>query len=133
MHLSPHRSWLMDLARTAGDRCFDPTTNRCLISRDTFWYAISLLFDKSVKRRHTGRELLGTVPVEDATHTPATLLAVVCRIPEMLNKSVRLRLEEAVRESLVGAALVELHDGNVNHPLAACATLILGGGRAGQG
>jgi len=130
MHLTPHRSWLMNLARKAGDHWFDPTTNRCLISRDTFWYAISLLFDQSEERKRMGSRLLASVPLEDCTHTPATLLAALFRIPDMLDEAVRLRLEEAVQGSLGEAALVELGDGNVNHPLAAVATLILGGERA---
>ena len=132
MQLTYHRSWLMDLARKAGDRFFDPVTNRCLISRDTFWYAISLLFDKAEARRHLGRQLFATVRVEDCTHTPATLLAVLHQIPELLDEAQRFRLEEAVRTALGEAALVDLRDGNVNHPLAAIATLILGGERSNQ-
>jgi hypothetical protein len=132
MHLTAHRSWLMDLARKAGDQWYDAATNRCLISRDTFWYAISLLFDESAERKRLGGQLFATVPCEDCTHTPATLLAVLCCIPDMLDDAVRARLEGAVQASLGGAALVELGDGNVNHPLAAIATLILGGERAQQ-
>lgn len=132
MHLTQHRSWLLDLARKAGDRCYDPATNRCLISRDTLWYAISLLFDEKEERRQFGRRLFATVPVEDCTHTPATLLAVLYRVPELLDSPLCLRLDDAVRASLGDAALVQLNDGNVNHPLAAFATLILGGERSGQ-
>ncbi len=132
MHLSQHRSWLMDLARKAGDRCFDPVTSRCLISRDTFWYAISLLFDEAEERKEMGRRLFATLSVDDPTHTPATLLAVLHRIPEMLEDPVRSRLEEAIRASLSEAATVPPGDGNVNHPLAACATLILGGEKSNQ-
>jgi len=133
MQLTHHRSWLMDLARKAGDGCFDASTGRCLISRDTFWYAISLLFDQAAERRQFGQQLFASVTVEDCTHTPATLLAVLHRIPELLDKQLCSRLEAAVDAALVDAAMVEFHDGNVNHPLAAYATLILGGERAGQG
>jgi hypothetical protein len=132
MHLTEHRRWLLDLARRAGDRCYNPVTNRCLISRDTFWYAISLLFDEKTERREFGRHLFATVAVEDCTHTPATLLAVLHGVPEMLEGPLCSRMETAVREVLHDAAMVELHDGNVNHPLAAFATLILGGERADQ-
>ena len=132
MLLSDHRSWLMDLARKAGDRCYDPSTNRCLISRDTFWYAISLLFAGTEEQRRRGRELFATVTVDDCTHTPATLLAVLLRIPDALDDSLRTHLEGAVSQALGDAALVEFHDGNVNHPLAAYATLVLGGERSGQ-
>ncbi len=76
--------------------------------------------------------LFASVTVDDCTHTPATLLAVLLRIPDMLGDSQRTRLEDAVSETLGNAALVELHDGNVNHPLAAFATLVLGGERSGQ-
>jgi hypothetical protein len=123
----------MDLARKAGDRCFVPATGRCLTSRDTIWYAISLLFDNREERRQFGRQLFATVTVDDCTHTPATLLAVLYRIPEMIDEKLRSRLDAVVRARLVDAAMVELHDGNVNHPLAAFATLILGGERADQG
>ena len=44
----------MALAREAGDRAFDAETGICLISRDTFWYAASLLFDDSPDRRDLG-------------------------------------------------------------------------------
>jgi len=121
----------MDIAREAGDRYFNPSTGRCVITRDTYWYAIALLFDKDVERRRFGGQLIATLEPEDATHTPATLLSVLLRIPDMIDSSTTARLDRAVCSALGGSALCELHDGNVNHPLAAYATLILGGERCG--
>ncbi len=117
----------MTLARQAGDRFFDPTTRRCLIARDTCWYAISLLFDDAEPRREEGRRLLTSITSEDATHTPATMLAILHRIPELLSQETRTHLETEIRDKIEEAADCLWADGNVNHPLAAYATLILGG------
>ncbi len=130
--LNGRRRWLLELAREAGDKRFDRATDRCLISRDTFWYAIALLFDDSPERKAEADRLLLTVPAEDATHTPATLLAMLLQIPEKLEPGVRERLDGLVRNALPGAAACEMHDGNVNHPLAAYAALVLGGERFGE-
>ncbi len=127
--LPKDRLWLMDIAREAGDRYYNPATGRCLIARDTYWYAIALLFDKQDERRLFGTQLLATLEPEDATHTPATLLAILHRLPGMLAPPLAARLEQSIHDRLVEAATCDFHDGNVNHPLAAYATLILGGER----
>jgi hypothetical protein len=123
---------LLELALEAGNKRFDRATDRCLISRDTFWYALALLLDEGLEERAEANRLFLTVPVEDSTHTPATFLAMLLQIPEKLDPGVRQRLEELVRNALPGAAACEMHDGNVNHPLAAYATLLLGGERSGE-
>jgi hypothetical protein len=130
--LSNNRLWLLSIAREAGDRFFNPTTRRCLIARDTCWYAISLLFDDAADRRALGSQLLASLKSEDATHTPATLLALFHRIPDKLSSEVSDHLDEEVKNSLVESADIEWRDGNVNHPLAAYCTLVLGGERYGQ-
>lgn len=115
------------MAREVGDRVFDPATRRCLIARDTCWYAISLLFDDSERRRELGLSLLTSISSEDATHTPATMLAILHRIPNLLSREARAHLETEVRRAIEEASDCVWSDGNVNHPLAAYATLILGG------
>jgi len=129
IQLNARHRWLLELAREAGDKYFDPAADRCLIARDTIWYAIALLFDDDPEGRAEARRLLLSVAPEDATHTPATLLAMLLRMPDMLDPFVRERLDTHVRPALPLAATCELHDGNVNHPLAAYATLVLGGER----
>ena len=129
--LPAQRRWLMDIAREAGDRYFNPSTGRCVITRDTYWYAIALLFDQDAERRQFGGRLIATLEPEDATHTPATLLSILHRIPDMIDAAATARLDQAICGALGTSALCELHDGNVNHPLAAYATLILGGERCG--
>ena len=130
--LSPKRQWLMDTARTAGDAFFNPRTRLCVISRDTAWYALSLLFDKREERRDLGKELLGNLQCEDATHTPATLLAMVHHIPELLPPDLQSFFLKTIESKLVEAADVQWKDGNVNHPLSAYCTLICGGALTGQ-
>ncbi len=117
----------MALAREAGDRAFDPATGICLISRDTLWYAASLLFDDSPGRRELGQSLAGRVRSEDGTHTPATMLAMILGLPEVLSPHTREHLIAETGRELVHAAEVQWRDGNVNHPLGAYCTLILGG------
>ena len=121
----------MALAREAGDRLFDPETGICLISRDTLWYAASLLFDDSPGRRELGQMLSGRIRSEDGTHTPATMLAMLLGIPELLSAETRDHLIAETGRELVHAAEVQWRDGNVNHPLGAYCTLILGGELAG--
>jgi hypothetical protein len=57
------------------------------------------------------------------------MLAVIHSIPEMVDASIIARFDAAVQGLLTEAATCDLHDGNVNHPLAAYATLVLGGER----
>ena len=90
----------MTMAREAGDRFFDPATRRCLIARDTCWYAISLLFDDAERRREEGRRLMASINAEDATHTPATMLAILHRIPELLSRDARTHIEAQVRDKI---------------------------------
>jgi hypothetical protein len=125
--LSEKRLHLMALARDAGDRTFDAETGICLIGRDTLWYAASLLFDDSPGRRELGQKLAGRLRSEDGTHTPATMLAILFGIPELLTPKTRGHLTAEIRGELVHAAEVQWRDGNVNHPLGAYCTLILGG------
>lgn len=125
--MTQQREWLAGLSREAGDRWFDPSTQRCLITRETVWYALALLLDPKPERRSFGNELLTMLPCDDATHTPATLIAIERGVPELLAPDARTRLLANIRRSLEPALQVEWHDGNVNHPLAACCTLICGG------
>ena len=120
-------SEVFDAPRKSGDRYFDKTKMRVLISRDTLWYAAALLCDESAERRAFGEMLLSTVPSEDGTHTPATMIAIFRGLPETLQKSTRRILADEVERELVHAAEVVWCDGNVNHPLAAWAILVCGG------
>jgi hypothetical protein len=125
--ISDQRLWLLQLAREAGDRHFDPKTGLCLIVRDTCWYATSLLFDDSTERKNRGNDLLQSLASSDGTHTPASMIALFHGTPDCLDKTTREFLRSAIRAELVNAAQTEWKDGNVNHPLGAYTTLILGG------
>ena len=127
MPLSQKRLHLMALAREAGDRLYDAETGLCLISRDTLWYAASLLFDGSPARRELGQRLSGRLRSEDGTHTPATMLAMLLGVPELLPPGSRDHLAAEIGRELVHASEVQWRDGNVNHPLGAYCTLVLGG------
>ena len=122
----------MDIAREAGDRFYDPETERCLIDRDTVWYALSLLFDEREERRALGRRLLANTRCEDATHTPATLLAILHNRADVLTPDLETSFRRKIEGRLVAAADVQWKNGNVNHPLAAYCTLLLGGALTGQ-
>ncbi|MEZ4697402.1 MAG: hypothetical protein R2832_13375 [Rhodothermales bacterium] len=133
MNELPHRrKWLLDLAREAGDRYFDPATRKCLITRDTVWYALALLFDDRIERKELGRALLGELVCDDGTHTPATLLAMYHHVPDRLTPELRMSFVRIVESLLVKASDEYWKDGNVNHPLAAWCTLICGGALTGQ-
>ncbi len=132
MELDSHRTWLMNTARETGQRLYDPAQRICLIPRETIWYAISLLFDEREEGRALGNTLLRETVSTDGTHTPATLIAVCRSIPGWLEPDVISILETRIRDQLISAAMVEWHDGNVNHPLAAWCTLICGGEMADQ-
>ncbi len=121
----------MALAREAGDRAFNPETGICLISRDTLWYAAALLFDDDPARRALGQKLAGGLRSEDGTHTPSTMLAMLLAVPDLLTPETRSHLAAETERELVHAAEVQWRDGNVNHPLGAYCTLILGGELAG--
>ncbi|MEX2117407.1 MAG: hypothetical protein WEB37_11015 [Bacteroidota bacterium] len=125
--ISEQRLWLLHLARVAGDRHFDPKTGLCLIVRDTCWYATSLLFDDSAERRKLGNKLLQSLKSNDGTHTPASMLSLLYGIPDRLDKETQQALWSVVRSELINAAGTEWKDGNVNHPLGAYCTLVLGG------
>ena len=129
---TPARQWLLGLARECGDSHFDLATGLCLIPRDTLWYAAGLLFDTLPARRELAQRILGTIVGGDGTHTPATMLALLHGVGPMLDAPVRTHLQEAVAVDLVNAACVQWRDGNVNHPLGAYATLILGGELCGE-
>jgi len=130
--ISEQRRWLLQLAREAGDRHFNPETGLCLIVRDTSWYATSLLFDDARERSALGDTLLRSLTSTDGTHTPATMLAILHGIPDRLDEQTRIALRSNVRSELVRAADTEWSDGNVNHPLGAYCTLILGGEMHGE-
>jgi hypothetical protein len=125
--ISDQRLWLLQLAREAGDRHFDPETGLCLIVRDTCWYATGLLFDVSGERRNRGNELLQSLTSGDGTHTPASMISLLHGVPDRLDERTRNALRSAIRSELVNASATECKDGNVNHPLGAYCTLILGG------
>jgi len=125
--ISDQRRWLLQLAREAGDRHFEPKTGLCLIVRDTCWYATSLLFDNSLERKNRGNELLQSLTSSDGTHTPASMLSLIHGVPDRLDERTKNALRSAIRSELVNAAGTEWKDGNVNHPLGAYCTLILGG------
>jgi hypothetical protein len=132
LKLSEERRRLLDLARQGGEAHFDPATGICLTSRDTCWYAAALLFDVSGDGRAKGNGLLSTIRSEDGTHTPATMIALLRSVPELLEGEVVRRLKSQVAGELVHAAETEWNNGNVNHPLGAYCTLICGGEMAGE-
>jgi len=123
---------LTDLARHHGNRWFDPAKRQCIGPRDTLWYAIALLFSADAAERALGDALLAEARSADGTHTPATMLAILLAIPDRISVAAAANLEAQIKASLPEAALCEWHDGNVNHPLAAWAALILGGERYGE-
>lgn len=123
---------LTDLARQHGNRWFNPTTRQCVGPRDTLWYAIALLFSADAAERALGDALLAEARSADGTHTPATMLAILLAIPDRISAATAANLDAQIRASLPEAALCEWHDGNVNHPLAAWAALIIGGERYGE-
>jgi hypothetical protein len=124
--------YLTGLARTHGRDWFDSETRFCVGPRDTLWYAIALLLSEHEKEKNLGDALLGESQSQDGTHTPATMLAVLCCSPNHITASTAKHLEQQIKKSLPSAALAEWHDGNVNHPLAAWAALILSGERFGD-
>jgi hypothetical protein len=121
------RRRLLDLARSTGDRHYDVASRLCLIVRDTCWYATSLLFDPAPERRLQGNEILRSLRATDGTHTPASMIALLLGVPDLLEDATQESLRASVLGQLVDAAQTEWKDGNVNHPLAAYCTLILGG------
>ena len=125
--ISDQRSWLSKLAREAGDKHFNPVTGLCLIVRDTCWYATSLLCDPSGERTQEAYRILQSLQSTDGTHTPASMLALLRGGRDLLHDSTANALRSAVKSELVNAAGTEWKDGNVNHPLGAYCTLILGG------
>jgi hypothetical protein len=125
--LDDKRHHLLRLAREGGDRYFDRERMLCLIQRDTVWYAIGLLFDERISRRQLGETLLAAARSEDGTHTPATLVAILRGVPDLLPVPTREHLKGEVLRDLVPAAEVIWRDGNVNHPLGAFCALICGG------
>lgn len=127
------RHWLLDLARECGERHFNASTGLCLIPRDTLWYATALLLEAPPVRRDLALRLFGTIRGGDGTHTPATMLAILHAAREHLDEPVRQHMRKAIGADLVIAAGVQWRDGNVNHPLGAYATLILGGELCGAG
>jgi len=123
---------LTDQVREHGQRWFDSTTRLCVGPRDTLWYAIALLQSSQAADRTLGEALLAEARSADGTHTPATMLAILLTLPDRIAPSTVARLDAEIHRSLPAALLCEWHDGNVNHPLAAWATLILGGERFGN-
>ena len=129
--LSPRRLTLLALARDAGDRLFNPSTGLCLISRDTLWYAISLLPGPGAQRCALGVTLAQNSVSEDGTHTPATMLAMLHGMEDLIPAETRDHLLAEVARELPHAAETAWRDGNVNHPLGAYCTLVLGGEATG--
>jgi hypothetical protein len=125
--ISDHRSWLLQLAREAGDKHFDPATGLCLIVRDTCWYATSLLLEPGSQRTHDASTILQTLQSSDGTHTPASMIALLRGAGDVLDETTTKALRSQIKSQLIDAAETEWKDGNVNHPLGAYCTLILGG------
>jgi len=124
---SPQRDRLLAWARAAGSRYQDPRTGLCLIERDTAWYASSLLACDEPQERARGNAILRSLQSRDGTHTPATFLIILHALREALEPATVQHLGDQITSALVPAAEVTFHDGNVNHPLGAYCTLILGG------
>jgi len=124
---SPQRDRLLAWTRAAGPRYQDPRTGLCLIERDTAWYASSLLSCDEMQERARGNAILRALESRDGTHTPATFLVIVHALREWLEASTARHLRDQIASALVPAAEVIFCDGNVNHPLGAYCTLILGG------
>lgn len=122
----------MAWARAHGRKWYDPVTRRCVGPRDTLWYAIALLHSASKVERTLGNALLREAESADGTHTPATMLAILLTQSNRIGVRTRSHLEAQIKRSLPEAAQAEWHDGNVNHPLAAWAALILAGERSGD-
>lgn len=123
---------LITWSREHGQRWYDSATRLCVGPRDTLWYAIALLHSEAAHERELGDALLGEAKSADGTHTPATMLAVLLLLRDKLSASTINTLETQIRRSLPEATQCEWHDGNVNHPLAAWAALILAGERYGD-
>jgi hypothetical protein len=129
--MSALRRRLVALAREEGARHYDAHARRCLIARDTLWYAIALLDGDDAEARALGAELLATTPCEDATHAPMTMLALLLRLPAQLDTRIVAHLDEELRRVLPECMLQVWHDGNVNHPVAAWCACLLAGERVG--
>lgn len=123
---------LMAWTREHGRRWYDPATRLCVGPRDTLWYAIALLHAEEAGERELGDALLAEAKSADGTHTPATMLAVQLILRDRISAATIENLEGQIRRSLPEATQCEWHDGNVNHPLAAWAALILAGERYGD-
>jgi hypothetical protein len=123
---------LLALARKGGDLHFNPASGICLIVRDTCWYATGLLYDANGSRRALGNRLLASLHSEDATHTPASMIAILKAAPKSLKRATANSLRKQIRGQIVHAAETEWKDGNVNHPLGAYCTLICGGEMFGE-
>jgi hypothetical protein len=114
---------LFRIAREAGDGYFDPQTGLCLIGRNTLWYAAGLLFDSHEEWQH-GSALMDSVGGGRDAHACDDARCCGCG---RLSTSGPLHLRAAIGDDLSRAAQVYWRDGNVNHPLGAYASLILGG------
>ena len=129
---SPIRQALLSSARHYGWKYWNPARRESVGPRDNLWFAIALLLSDDLSEQDLGQSLLGSAPLADSTHTPATLLAALLILKDRLKADTERHLGRLVGMSLPAAAGHEWHNGNVNHPLAAWATLILGGERTGD-
>jgi len=127
MRKTDNKEFLLRLAAAEGRRRFDEESGICLIPRDTIWYAIALLFSEEASETKLAHKLLLETACEDATHTPATLAALYHYPSRCPGEEIRRRIRGILRSRLLSAAETEWRDGNVNHPLGAYATLVLGG------
>lgn len=121
------RQWLLDSAREEAERHFDPASLICLISRETAWYAITLLENARAADHALANRILENLTVNDGTHSPATLFVIHQRYSALLSNQAKEQILKNLRQNLPISALVRYSDGNVNHPLAAYAHLICGG------
>lgn len=121
------RQYLISLCTECGKRYFNAKTRVCLIPRDTLWFATGLVLNGSKTDQDLGMSLIEESRNEDNSHTPATMIVVLHALRDILSEKANVHLRSEIQRSLVRAALVEWHDGNVNHPLGAWCTLTCGG------
>lgn len=121
------RDWLLNSARTEAEKYFDPKALLCIISRETAWYAITLLESKHEADHRLANRILENLIITDGTHSPCTLFVIYKRYRQLLSQLAQNLILSNLERNLPISALVRYSDGNVNHPLAAYVNLICSG------